>query len=160
MRQNPESYKSIRKSYLAETVDFPPSAGTAPPAPMMAGRTKRKVKMVVNMTGFKYVGYKEVTVQKREMTIGELRHRIAKVYLKKENAKIIILCLDDGERLELNSMQDALDFEWSDGCKIEVINLPHKWGVKDELGQMEDSAPTIITIQIASEESDNGETII
>ena len=129
--------------------------------PTKARRTKaRKVKMVVNMTGFKYVGYKEVTVQKREMTIGELRHRIAKVYLKKENAKIIILCLDDGERLELNSMQDALDFEWSDGCKIEVINLPHKWGVKDELGQMEDSAPTIITIQIASEESDNGETII
>ena len=116
--------------------------------------------MVINMTGLKYVGYKEVTVQKREMTIGELRHRIAKVYLKKENAKIIILCLDDGERLELNSMQDALDFEWSDGCTIEVINLPHKWGVKDELGQMEDSAPTIITIQIASEESDNGETII
>ena len=116
--------------------------------------------MVINMTGLKYVGYKEVTVQKREMTIGELRHRIAKVYLKKENAKIIILCLDDGERLELNSMQDALDFEWSDGCKIEVINLPHKWGVKDELGQMADSAPTIITIQIASEESDNVETII
>ena len=111
------------------------------------------------MTGLKYVGYKEVTVQKRKMTVGELRHRIAKVYLKKENEKIIILCLDDGERLELNSMQDALDFEWCDGCKIEVINLPHKWGVKDELGQMEDSEPTIIIIQMA-ETTDDGQRII
>ena len=67
----------------------PPRDGL--PVLMMADRTKRKVKMVVNMTGFKYVGYKEVTVQKREMTIGELRHRIAKVYLKKENAKIVFL---------------------------------------------------------------------
>ena len=117
-----------------------------------------KSELIKALTGISMMRLPEE--QKREMTIGELRHRIAKVYLKKENAKIIILCLDDGERLEVNSMQDALDFEWSDGCKIEVINLPHKWGVKDELGQMEDSAPTIITIQIASEESDNGETII
>ena len=43
MRQNPESYKSIRKSYLAETVDFPPSAGTAPPEPMMAGQTNERI---------------------------------------------------------------------------------------------------------------------
>lgn len=112
------------------------------------------------MTKFKYVGYKEVNVQKRQMTIGELRHRIAKVYLKKENEKIIILCLNNGERLELNSMHDALNFEWLDECKIEVIKLPHKCGVKDENGQMEDSAPTIIAIQIAAEESYDLETII
>ena len=112
------------------------------------------------MTGLKYVGYKETIVQKREMTVGQLRHRIANIYLKKENARFIIFCLDDGERLELNSMADALGFSWCDDCKIEIINLPHKWGVKNKLGEMEENAPTIITIQMAPEESDDGMTII
>ena len=112
------------------------------------------------MVGLKYVGYREVMVQKRKMTVGELRHRIARVYLKKADRKIIMLCLDDGERLELNSMDDALDFEWADSCNIEIINMPHWWGTKDERGQVEETAPTIIIIQMASEESEDGTTII
>ena len=111
------------------------------------------------MIGLKYVGYTEATVQKREMTVGELRHRIAKIYLKKSDKKFVILCLDSGERLELSSMEDALDFEWCDDCKIEIINLPHSFGAIDKFGQMEETAPTIVTIQIAAEESD-GATVI
>ena len=112
------------------------------------------------MIGLKYVGFKEVIVHKRKMTVGELRHRIAKVYLKKVDKKIIILYLDDGERLELNSMEDALNFDWSDGCKIEIINMPHSWGVLDKLGQMDETAPTIINIQMATEETEDGTTVI
>ena len=112
------------------------------------------------MTGLKYVGYTEATVQKRKMTVGELRHRIAKIYLKKPNKRFVILCLDDGERLELHAMKDALGFEWCDGCKIEIINMPHSFGVINESGQMEETAPTIVTIQIAAEESEDGTTII
>lgn len=110
------------------------------------------------MIGLKYVSYTESTVQKREMTVGELRHRIAKIYLKKSDKKFVILCLDSGERLELSSMEDALDFEWCN-CKIEIINLPHSFGAIDKFGQMEETAPTIVTIQIAAEESD-GTTVI
>ena len=112
------------------------------------------------MIGLKHVGYTESTVQKREMTVGELRHRIAKIYLKKSDKKFVILCLDSGERLELNSMKDALDFEWCDECKIEIINLPHSFGVINKFGQMEETSPTIVTIQIAAEESENGTTVI
>lgn len=112
------------------------------------------------MIGLKYVGYTESTIQKRKMTVGELRHRIAKIYLKKSDKKLIILCLDSGERLELNSMEDALDFKWCDECKIEIINMPHSFGVKNELGQMEETAPTIVIIQIAAEESEDGTTVI
>ena len=121
---------------------------------------ERKVKNKNKMVPLKFVGYKEATIQKRAMTIGELRHRIAKIYLKKADKKIIILCLDNGERLELNSMEDALEFEWCDDCKIEIINMPHRFGVTDELGQMEEEAPTIITIQMAIEESEDGITAI
>lgn len=112
------------------------------------------------MVGFKYVGYKEATVQKRGMTIGELRHRIANVYLNKPDKKFVLLCLDDGQRVELNSMKDALKFEWSDGCKIEIINTPHSFGVINKDGQMEENAPTIVIIQISAEESDDGGTVI
>ena len=112
------------------------------------------------MVALKNVGYKKASVDKREMTVGELRHRIAKVYLKKSDQKIVILCLDDGERIELNSIEDALNFEWCDDCKIEIINLPHSFGVKDENGEMEETAPVIIIIQMASEESDDGITVI
>ena len=110
------------------------------------------------MTGLTFVGYKEATIQKREMTVGELRHRIANIYLKKPDVRFIILCLDDGERLELNSIQDALSFNWSDGCKIEIINMPHHWGVIED-GKMEANAQCIITMQMASEEVD-GNTIL
>ena len=112
------------------------------------------------MVALKNVGYKKASVEKREMTVGELRHRIAKVYLKKSDKKIVIICLDDGERIELNSIEDALNFEWCDSCKIEIINLPHSFGVKDENGEMEETAPVIIIIQMASEESDDGITVI
>lgn len=112
------------------------------------------------MIGLKYVGYKMATVEKRGMTIGELRHRIASSYLKKADRKIILLCLDDGVRLELNSMVDALAFKWSDSCKIEIINMPHYFGVIDENGKMDENAPLIFIIQIDAEETEDGTTII
>lgn len=110
------------------------------------------------MVGLKYVGFKTATVEKREMTVGELRHRIANVYLKDANHKVIILCLDDGERLELNSMADALSFDWSDSCMIEIINMPHLWGVISD-GKMEEKAPSIFVIQMAASETE-GNTVI
>jgi hypothetical protein len=110
------------------------------------------------MTGLKYVGYKEAVVQKREMTVGELRHRIAIVYLKHPGKRIVILSLDDGERLELSGIEDALAFGWDDGCKIELIGMPHDWGVV-EGGIMEDDSKCIITVQMAPEEVD-GNTVI
>lgn len=110
------------------------------------------------MVQLKYFGYREATIQKRGMTVGELRHRIANCYLRKPNHKIIILCLDNGERIELNSIEDALEFSWSDSCKIEIINIPHQFGVKDDLGQMEESAPLIFIVQMADEETN--ETVL
>lgn len=114
------------------------------------------------MVGLKFVGYKEATIQKREMTFGELRHRIAKAYLKKPNRKIVILCLDNGERVETNSMEDILNVEWCDGCMIEVINMPHIWGVMNEMGEVEEndeSAKCIITLQMAAIE-DRDKTVL
>lgn len=112
------------------------------------------------MIGLKYVGYTMANVEKRGMTIGELRHRIANSYLKKADRKIILLCLDDGERLELNSVEDALAFEWCDDCKIEIINMPHYFGVKDKNGEMDENAPLIFIIQIGAEETEDETTII
>ncbi len=112
------------------------------------------------MVRLKYVGYREATIQKRRMTVGELRHRIAKIYLNVEKKKIIILTLDDGARLELNSMADALDFGWADDCNIEIINMPHCYGSKSESGEMDADAVTVITVQLAPEELEDGEKTV
>ena len=112
------------------------------------------------MVGLKYVGYREATIQKRKMTVGELRHRIANIYLKVEKKKIVILLLDNGDRLELNSMTDALDFEWTDDCNIEIINIPHIYGSKSESEEMDDDTVTVITIQLAAEELEDSEKTV
>lgn len=104
------------------------------------------------MVGLKYVGYKEAKIQKRKMTVGELRHRIANAYLRKPDRTVIVVCLDDAQKLELHSMEDALGFEWSDGCQIELINTPHRYGAIDDLGDVEEEAPTIILMQLAEDE--------
>lgn len=112
------------------------------------------------MIGLKYVGYKESTIQRREMSVGQLRHRMALAYMKKENAQFIIMCLDEGERVVINSMKEALELEWSDECMIEIINMPHRWGCLEDNGEMEDGAPTIILIQYAASENDNEKTLL
>lgn len=107
------------------------------------------------MVAFKNVGYREATVQKREMTIGELRHRIIKAMLKNNERKYTVLCLDNAESVTISNIDEAVDWEWHDGCTIEVINTPHTWGTKEADGSITDGN-TIIMIQL----KENGEPTV
>ena len=77
-------------------------------------------------------GYKEKTVQLREMTIAELKLAIIERYIKYGVKEVQFIDISSGDTVTFNSIEDVTRNEWSESCKIEVINLPHSWGTETE----------------------------
>lgn len=100
------------------------------------------------MQKLKYYGYKEVTVQTRAMTLGELKLYILRVYMENGVREVQMLDLTSGDSITFNSVEDVLKNEWCDNWNIEIINLPHTYGFKDEVGKI------IIIFQEAEDDDD------
>ncbi len=100
------------------------------------------------MQKLKYHGYKEAKVQTRAISLGELKLYILRGYMEKGVREVQLIDITSGDSISFNTMEDVLKNDWCDDCKIEVINLPHGYGFKDEVGK------TIIIFQEAEEESD------
>lgn len=95
----------------------------------------------------KYLGYRERKVQTRELTIAELKLSIIEAYVNKGVKEVQLIDITSGDTITFNSIEDVARNEWSGNCKIELINLPHTYGTKDE-------SKAIIIFQEAEEESD------
>lgn len=100
------------------------------------------------MRKLKNHGYKEVTVQTRAMTLGELKLYILRAYMEKGVREVQMIDLTSGDSITFNTVEDVLKNEWCDNCNIEIINLPHTYGFKDEVGK------SIIIFQEAEENDD------
>lgn len=95
----------------------------------------------------KYLGYRERTVETRELTIAELKLSVIGAYINKCVEEVQLIDITSGETTTFNSIEDVVRNEWCGNCKIELINLPHAYGTKEE-------SKTIIIFQVAEEESD------
>lgn len=95
----------------------------------------------------KYLGYRERMVETRELTIAELKLSIIEVYVNKGVEEVQLIDITSGETTTFNSIEDVVRNEWCGNCKIELINLPHAYGTKEE-------SKTIIIFQVAEEESE------
>lgn len=84
----------------------------------------------------KWYGYKETTVQKRELTIAELKLLIMRGYLEKGAREVQLIDLTCGESTTFWTSVDVLRNTWADDTKIEVINLPHSYGFEGEEGKV------------------------
>lgn len=95
----------------------------------------------------KEYGYQESTVQRRSMTIAELKLSILESYIRNGVREVILMDISSGDATKFNSIEDIANNKWLGDCKIEVIGLPHGWGYGDDWKH-------IIVFQIAEEESD------
>jgi hypothetical protein len=95
----------------------------------------------------KYLGYREKKVETRELTIAELKLSIIEAYVNKGVKEVQIIDITSGDTTTFNSIEDVVRNEWSGSYKIELINLPHAYGTKEE-------TKAIIIFQEAEEESD------
>lgn len=93
------------------------------------------------MTSLKMMGYKEVKVEKRSMTLGELKLRILRSYMTKGEREFQLIDITSGDTITFNTSEDVLSNDWCDDCEIEIINTPHTYGTK-----------TIIMFQEADED--------
>lgn len=98
------------------------------------------------MTALKYKGYTEAIVQKRELVIAELKLHIIQAFNKGNIKEMRLVCLNDGTVETFYSIEDVLENDWCGDCKIEVINLAHKYGTVDTNGKFDEDA-TIILFQ-------------
>ena len=99
------------------------------------------------MTKLRYRGYKERTVQTREMTIAELKLAIISGYIDKGVREVQLIDISSGDTVTFNSIEDVARNEWCGDCKIELINLPHGWGT-------EESQKVVIIFQVTESDSD------
>ena len=95
----------------------------------------------------KYLGYRERKVETRELTIAELKLSIIESYVNKGVKEVQLIDITSGDTITFNSIEDVARNEWSGNCKIELINLPHGYGTKEE-------SKAIIIFQEEEEESD------
>ena len=95
----------------------------------------------------KYYGYKEKSVEVRELTIAELKLRVIAVYLEKGEREVQLIDITSGDTVTFKTIADVVANEWAGDCKIELINLPHSYGC-------ENAWKTVILFQTAEEESD------
>ena len=102
----------------------------------------------------KYYGYKEATVQTRHMSIAELKLIILRGYMEHGVREIELIDLTSGTTAYFNTTEDVLNNAWSDNTMIDIINLPHRYGIKNADGSMEENAKTIIIFQLSEEEDD------
>lgn len=84
------------------------------------------------MKNLKMFGYKEVTVEKRAMTLGELKLLILRSYMKKGEREFQLIDISSGDTITFNTSEDVLSNEWCDDCNIEIINMPHSYGTDEE----------------------------
>lgn len=99
------------------------------------------------MKKLKYYGYKEKSVEVRELTIAELKLNIIAAYVEKGESEVQLIDITGGETVTFNTIADVTANEWAGDCKIELINLPHGYGYEENI-------KTIILFQVAEEESD------
>lgn len=95
----------------------------------------------------KYLGYRERKVETRGLTIAELKLSIIEAYINKGFKEVQLIDITSGETTTFNTIEDVVRNEWCGDCKIELINLPHTYGTKEE-------SKAIILFQEAEEESD------
>lgn len=95
----------------------------------------------------KYLGFKEIKVETRELTIAELKLSIIEAYVSKGVKEVQLIDITSGDTITFNSIEDVTRNEWNGKCKIELINLPHAYGTKEE-------SKAIIIFQVAEEDSD------
>ena len=95
----------------------------------------------------KYLGYRERKVETRELTIADLKLSIIEAYVNKGVKEVQLIDITSGDTITFKSIEDVARNEWCGNCKIELINLPHAYGTKEE-------SKAIIIFQEAEEESD------
>lgn len=95
----------------------------------------------------KQYGYKTKEVEVRELTIAELKLSILSGYIEKGVREVQLIDITSGDTVTFKTMEDVINNRWSGNCKIELINLPHGFGTKDE-------TKVVIIFQLADEESD------
>lgn len=99
------------------------------------------------MTKLKYRGYKEKKVEVREITMAELKLLIIQSYIEKGVREVTLVDITAGETTTFNTLEDVVKNDWAGDCKIEIINMPHGWGTKEE-------TKTVILFQLADTEGD------
>ena len=95
----------------------------------------------------KEYGYKERTVQTREMTIAELKLCIIESYINNGVKEVELIDISSGDTATFKTIEDVANNKWSGSCKIEIINTPHAWGCENDYKH-------IILFQIAELETD------
>lgn len=84
------------------------------------------------MTSLKMMGYKKVTVEKRSMTLGELKLRVLRAYMIEGEREVQLINITSGDTVTFKTSEDVLRNEWLDDYNIEIINLPHSYGIGEE----------------------------
>ena len=77
-------------------------------------------------------GYKVAKVETREMTIAELKLAIIESYVNKGVREVQLIDITSGDTTTFNSVEEVARNVWCGNCKIELINLPHGFGTKED----------------------------
>lgn len=94
----------------------------------------------------RYYGFTKAAVEKRAMTIAELKLAIITGYVEHGEREVVLMDLTYGDTATFKNIEDVTKNEWSGSLKIEIINLPRSY--KDETNK------TIIVFQVAEELDD------
>lgn len=81
-------------------------------------------------------GYKVGSVELRELTIAELKLHIINSYRTKGNRTMKLIDITSGTVDIFNNIDDVLENNYCGDCKIEVVGMPHSYGIgnnSDEL---------------------------
>lgn len=78
------------------------------------------------------LGYKEATVQTRELTIAELKLSIIELYVNKGCKEVQLIDITSGDTVTFKTIEDVVSNEWCGSCKIELINMPHAYGTDND----------------------------
>lgn len=76
-------------------------------------------------------GYRKVSATVRECTVSELKLDIIEMFSLKYIKDAIVVEITSGDRQVLKSIDDVLNCEWADNCKIELIQKPHFYGTEE-----------------------------
>lgn len=93
----------------------------------------------------KYYGYKETKVEKRAMSMAELKLAIITKYIEHGESIVKLMDISYGDVVTFRTIEDVTKNNWSDSCKIELIGLPHTWNISD------DRKESIIIFQVAED---------
>ena len=93
----------------------------------------------------KYYGFKEAKVEKRSMTIAELKLAIIAGYVEHGEKVVVLMDISYGDTVTFRTIEDVTKNQWSGNCNIELINLPHTWKIS------EDHTKTIIVFQVSED---------